>query len=61
VTLAEKCYIVGAFGDIKQPARIRLLTFAEVPETGVLIGGHLTGKFQDGRLSVRIKPSLLDS
>jgi hypothetical protein len=61
MTLAEKCAIVALFGDVSRAARDRLLSFAEMPESGVLIGGALSGKFQDGRLAIRVKPSLLDN
>jgi hypothetical protein len=61
LSLAEKCAITALFGDVSCAARDRLLSFAEMPESGVLIGGVLSGKFQDGRLSLRVKPSLLDN
>jgi hypothetical protein len=61
MTFAEKCAIVALFSDVTKAARKRLLSFAEVPESGVLIGGALSGKFQDGRLSLRVRPSLMDN
>lgn len=61
MTLAEKCAVAALYGDISREARDRLLSFAEMPESGVLIGGALSGKFQDGRLLIRVKPSLLDN
>jgi len=61
MTLAEKCAIAALFGDVSRSARDRLLSFAEMPESGFLIGGTLSGKFQDGRLSLRVRPSLMDN
>ena len=61
LTIAEKCAITALFGDVSPQARERLLSFAEMPESGVLIGGTLSGKFHDGRLSLRVKPSLMDN
>jgi hypothetical protein len=61
MTLAEKCAIAALYGDVPREARDRLLSFAETPVSGILIGGTLSGKFQDGRLSIRVKPSLLDN
>jgi len=61
MTLAEKCWLVAMYGDVTRTARDRLLSFAEMPDSGVLIGGTLSGKFQDGRLAIRVKPHLLDN
>jgi hypothetical protein len=61
MTLAEKCAVAALYGDISREARDRLLSFAEMPESGALIGGALSGKFHDSRLAIRIKPSLLDN
>lgn len=61
MTLAEKCWLIAVYADLPRAARDRLLSFAEMPESGFLIGGALSGKFQDGRLTIRVKPSLMDS
>jgi hypothetical protein len=61
MTLAEKCWLIAVYADLPRAARDRLLSFAETPESGLLIGGALSGKFQDGRLAIRVKPSLLDN
>jgi hypothetical protein len=59
LSLAEKCFI-ASLGDVTTEARKRLLSIAEMPESGVLVGGVLTAKFKDGRLALRVKPSLME-
>ena len=43
MTLAEKCAVAALYGDVSREARDRLLSFAEVPESGFLIGGAQSG------------------
>jgi len=62
LTLAEKCALVACFGDVSQEARDRLLAFATIsPRSGVLIGSSFIGSFDQGRVVVRLRPSLLDN
>jgi hypothetical protein len=60
LSLAEKCFI-ASLGDVTTEARRRLLSIAELPKSGVLIGGVLSAKFNDGRLTIRVKPSLIET